>query len=350
MPPDEKPILKPLLSILLPVYNVGNYINECLTLINQAVVDANATNLVEVVLVDDCSTDNSITIIKHFLSTADCKLRLVQHEINKGVSQTRNTLLGLARGQYIWFVDPDDKPAVPSIAKIIKNLTIYEPDLIIFDWFTQNDKRLNRHGQPKTRRRRGATGAAGLAVSNPQDMTSRVLLTDKLYVWNKIFKRSLSDNIVFPDQRNFEDIAFSVSLLLNSQRTLYIKDTFITYRHREGSIVNSLNSEKMDDWRQALCSMHNIIANVNEAEKKLRIAASYSLYNNYFDIISKYLSEQVAQNIQHLFNEMAANVFIPFRSLLLHLILSGHPIRAWQLLKKEISMYRKLQNQRGPCR
>lgn len=94
-------IEKPLISIIVPVYNVERYIDACLDSIKQQTYK----NL-EIILVEDCSTDNSNQIIQAHL--ADQRIRIIQHKVNGGLSAARNTGMQAATGEYMMFVDSDD--------------------------------------------------------------------------------------------------------------------------------------------------------------------------------------------------------------------------------------------------
>ena len=94
-------IEKPLISIIVPVYNVERYIDACLDSIKQQTYKNS-----EIILVEDCSTDNSNQIIQAHL--ADQRIRIIQHKVNGGLSAARNTGMQAATGEYMMFVDSDD--------------------------------------------------------------------------------------------------------------------------------------------------------------------------------------------------------------------------------------------------
>lgn len=329
-----------LISILLPVYNVALYVEECLSLLSDGMHFLSDARKIEVVAVDDASTDLSYKILCEGLNRLRCPTQIVKHSENMGVSQSRNTLLKLARGRYIWFVDPDDKPVPAAIQLIMQSITADSPDVIMFDWFTQNELRKDKRNKPLIRRRSAAVGAFGLIINNPQEATARVLLKDKLYLWNKVFKRSLAQNIVFPEQRYFEDIAFSAAILLKSRRTRYLSNALITYRHREGSIVNAPTLAKMDDWLQGLRDLSAVVNSNAQIKKSLAVAITYSQFNNYLDIIERYNNAQQYTMAQQVFNEMLAAVRMSFRQLLFNLLVSIHWLPAVLVCKKMLRVKR----------
>lgn len=90
----------PKISVILPVYNVAEYIDKCIkSLLAQTLTD------IELIFVDDCSPDNSVAIIQKY---NDPRIKIIRHEVNKYTAEARNTGLKYASGEYIAFVDPDD--------------------------------------------------------------------------------------------------------------------------------------------------------------------------------------------------------------------------------------------------
>jgi glycosyltransferase involved in cell wall biosynthesis len=117
------------LSIIIPLYNAEKFIGRCLNSIFNQNVDE---RLFEVIIVNDGSSDSSITVIDSFLKLyKNCKLI---NQKNSGASVARNTGLSLARGEYVWFIDDDDEVTSDSILKIMDYCKQYpKADFLIFD-------------------------------------------------------------------------------------------------------------------------------------------------------------------------------------------------------------------------
>lgn len=120
-----------LISILIPVYNVGKFIERCVrSLIEQEDLDD-----VEIIFVDDASPDNSIAILEHILNSHPIlneKSRIIKHEINKGLSAARNTGIENAKGDYILFLDSDDTFARNGLSILKKAIKTKTPDIVVF--------------------------------------------------------------------------------------------------------------------------------------------------------------------------------------------------------------------------
>ena len=100
------------ITIGIPVYNVEKYIKKCFDSILAQDIDG-----IEILVVDDCGTDNSIQIVKELCTSNNDKfsIRIISHTHNKGVAEARNTILKNAKGKYLFFLDPDDYIEVGSL-------------------------------------------------------------------------------------------------------------------------------------------------------------------------------------------------------------------------------------------
>lgn len=107
----------PLISIIIPVYNVAPYIEKCL----ETVISQSYENL-EIILVDDCGSDNSMDIVRDFCSSHIGNFVLLNHERNRGLSVARNTGVKHAKGDYLFFLDSDDELPKDAIRNFVQYL------------------------------------------------------------------------------------------------------------------------------------------------------------------------------------------------------------------------------------
>ena len=106
-----------LVSIIVPIYNVADYIEKCLlSVLNQTYRN------IEVVLVNDCTPDNSIEVVQIILEgyKADRQIQILHHTINRGLSAARNTGIDAAKGEYIFFLDSDDWISEDCIERMLQ--------------------------------------------------------------------------------------------------------------------------------------------------------------------------------------------------------------------------------------
>lgn len=116
------------LSVIVPVYNVEKYLDDCLrSIISQIDNDC------EIICVEDCSTDNSLGILEKY-SNKYSQIKIVKHGKNKGLSAARNTGLNNAKGKYILFVDSDDMFKTNAITELMNIVEEQELDQVFLIW------------------------------------------------------------------------------------------------------------------------------------------------------------------------------------------------------------------------
>jgi glycosyltransferase involved in cell wall biosynthesis len=216
----------PGLSILLPVYNVAPYVQACV----ESILSQIPAQGVEVLLLDDGSTDESGRICSSLAAAHPASLRVLVHDRNRGLSAARNTLLEAATGHYIWFVDSDDimlPGAIPALQAVIDT---HEPDLILCD--------LRRLGRDIST----FSGPERSLVTDRNALMKGVFAAGRLYAWSRISRRELwSDDLRFPVGQNFEDIVVTPRLCLRARSFYHVPEPWIEYRVREGSITASVS-------------------------------------------------------------------------------------------------------------
>lgn len=269
------------LSLLLPAYNVADYIEECL--------DALAPQLttdVELLVVDDTSTDATLQVIERWQRQRQVPVQVLRHPENRGLSQARNTLFAQSRGRYVWFIDSDDIPKPGSVHRLLQTIDQHGPDVIVFDFETRDERQSPDARQwGRIRRRQGFEGRAH-GRHTPAQAAARTLFSDKLYAWNKVFRRDRLTQPVFPPGRYFEDMALSTHMLLSSQATVLLREALITYRQRPGSIVDSLSTTKIADWVHAVRAVAAAGHLATPQEPVAELSLHYCVQANLLEVMS----------------------------------------------------------------
>jgi glycosyltransferase involved in cell wall biosynthesis len=212
--------------VLIPAHNVEDYIGDCLESVTGQ-IDAGLS--VEIIIVDDCSTDGTLDICRSH-AAARQGIRIITHDINKGVSAARNRLLDEARGKYIWFVDADDRMMPGALARLMKILTENDVDMVVCD-YVREDGAIHPT----------ITGPGGQVEEDTEKLIEGIFRNRRLHLWTKIFRRSLADDgIRFPEGVCFEDIAVLPRLLLRVKSYIHVPEAWIFYRSRPGSIITLL--------------------------------------------------------------------------------------------------------------
>lgn len=264
-----------MVSVIIPVYNVEKYIEQCInSILNQTYKN------IEIVIVDDGSTDNSYNIIKKYIKSSD-NIRYIKQD-NQGVSEARNKGLNKARGEFILFVDPDDYLELDCIEKMINKIKSTQSDIVIsgFRAFYENKKNADKYH----------IYSLSDKVYNSEEVINMLLeQIVKGYVWDKLFRREslIKHNFKFEKGRYVQDW-FPVFKEIYMSRTIsFIDSPLYNYRLREGSTVHKRNMKITEDYYHATMSIKEYIINnhINVNKRSMntfKINTFYNLIRNYY--------------------------------------------------------------------
>ncbi len=242
----------PWLSILLPVFDVGEALDDCLASILGQRVDG-----IELVLVDDACGPDDARRLESWRARHPGVLRVVRHGRNLGVASARNTLLSEGRGTYLWFVDPDDVMEPGALASLKAIVDACRPDMIVCDFRTFDDVPAPSAGVPGAAIRRPHVrtfeGRSNALSDSREDLVAGLFRTGQLHPWSKVVRREAwPADLRFPAGRVFEDLAVFPRLALAARTHFHAPQVWISYRQRAGSALSSLDDKKLDDWTLAL--------------------------------------------------------------------------------------------------
>lgn len=243
----------PWLSILIPVYNVEPWLRDCLqSVISQVPTAVDAQDGIEIIVVEDCSTDHSLALLQQLIDESPCPIHLLRHPVNRGLSAARNTLLEAAKGEYLWFLDSDDALHPGAIAELHQLVSAHVPDLVMCDFSVLRD-----HQQPKHRWRgeNHVTTFAGVKQTlchEPMVLFEGIYRARNLHIWSKVSRRVLwGSDLRFPEGKVMEDMVVTPRLALRAASFFYQPSVWVAYRQREGSILSTFSQKKIDDMSQA---------------------------------------------------------------------------------------------------
>jgi len=226
------PAATPLISIVLPVGDVAQFLPECLDSVLGP--DPAGQAGLEVIAVDDASRDGCARILDR-RAGQDPRLRVIHLAENAGPGPARMRGLAEAAGAYVWFVDPDDLLADGALAAIAAGLAGGEPDVLLIDYLILGS---SGHTQP-------SPGAALLAAPSgavvPVTLTlaERPALIDRtMTVWSKVFRREflLGLGVCFPPGIH-EDVPVSCAALVGAERIGLLGRVCYLYRRRRRSFL-----------------------------------------------------------------------------------------------------------------
>lgn len=227
---ENKQIL-PQVSIIIPVYNVEKYIEDCL----ESVVEQTCTSPIECILVDDCGTDNSVALAKQFVQhyNGPIQFTMLHHEHNKGLSAARNTAIREAKGEYVYFLDSDDKLFPDSMSHLLSIADKYQDAEIIHGCITPGFI-LSRDVFPE--------------YSNDIEWIRQGLCTITIPdpACNKLVKRDfiIQNNLFFVEGYLQEDTIWSYQIQKFIKAIAFCFEATYWYRYNANSIMNGLGAIK----------------------------------------------------------------------------------------------------------
>lgn len=241
-----------MVSIIVPVFNVENYLDECLdSILNQTYKD------IEIIAINDGSTDNSL----HILNTYKDKfssMKILNQE-NKGQAQARNAGLEYATGDFILFIDSDDLLDKFMIEKLVNRMNESNADIVMCSYYEyyeeKNRKLIERNYKIDDKK--------ALTSNEVVDMILNYQIEGQL--WNKLFRRDqLKDNNFYLENcRYIEDIYPVFRMIVNSNRIAFVNEPLYFYRQRNTSTMKSKSKKLFEDYHYAM----NLIIEYIDKEK-----------------------------------------------------------------------------------
>lgn len=222
---------KPLVSVIVPVYKVEQYLDRCVTsLLTQTYSDF------ELILVDDGSPDRCGAICDSY-ADRDGRVQVI-HQKNKGLSGARNSGVAVAKGEYICFVDSDDMVARDYIEVLLSCIRDTGADVVecgridVYDDMIPSCQR----GDKDERLYSAKDGLKMLILNNGFSQT----------VWNKMYRKSALSDVSFPEGKLHEDEFFTWKVVAGAKKVAVVKWPLYYYFHREGSIMETFSERRLD--------------------------------------------------------------------------------------------------------
>lgn len=221
-------MLQPLVSIIIPIYNLADYLPQCLDSVR-----GQSYENIQVLLVNDGSTDASLAVSQEYVRR-DSRFQLID-KANSGVSDSRNQALDRAEGKYIQFLDGDDWLAPDATGTLVHAAESTGADLVLAHFYRVADERMAPRGHIKKER-----------VLTRQEFAEEMMKAPANYyygvLWNKLYRRSIIDSrrLRFDSQVNWcEDFLFNLEYIERVRLVSAIPRPIYYYRKRENSLVTS---------------------------------------------------------------------------------------------------------------
>jgi glycosyltransferase involved in cell wall biosynthesis len=220
-------------SIIIPAYNVEDYIFECLSSVASQSVSG---NIFEIIVIDDCSDDNTFNIISSYNRVANYSI--ISNNKNEGLGFSRNTGVKLSKGEYLVFLDADDLLHENALKFLSDCIDKYSSDIVVCNWGYYHDIIKNRNNIKRN-------NFNMIPYGKKQSIEFCLSLKGVDYTNNhKIMKKSLfEDNKITYSKGFHEDIAVTLKLFYYANKIDSIDDIFYIQRVRCDSITSTFNEE-----------------------------------------------------------------------------------------------------------
>lgn len=237
------------LSIIVPVYNVEEYLEECLNSIYKTKIEK------EVILINDGSSDNSLRILEMYKKKY-FKETIIINQKNKGLSGARNEGLKIAKGNYISFIDSDDLILPDIYERIYKKGKEQNLDIIIGTGsYYYNNREIKKFKRNKR------LNKIGIVSGKEYLIRSSKLRSYREEVWDNFYSREflLKNDLKFKEGIYHEDVLFSFQAFMKSEKVKFYDEPFYLYRQRENSIMKNIKLKNYEDKKIILFEMLKIM-------------------------------------------------------------------------------------------
>lgn len=291
------------LSIVVNMYNTAKYMPRCMeTLMEQDIPQSEY----EIILVDDCSPDNSLEMAKEYAAQYK-NVRVCTYEKNKGLAAARNTGIDAAKGQYLCFVDPDDYIEKNSLAALLKQMDDEQLDMLRFN-YQKVDEEYRNVPDSEIEARFDYT---------PGVMTGTEYLAHRLgvgcYVWAYIYRLEFikKTGIRFFEGCFFDDTPWLPRILQKAQRVNVNQVRHQYYLQRTGSMVHSHNKQAV----MRKVDMHMQMIDILMEQKQTAPEETHEWYNMMFahaavSLLTSVASVDYSMSI-HYYKQLKAKTIFP---------------------------------------
>lgn len=258
----------PKVSVVIPVYNVEKYIEQCAVSLFEQTLDD-----IEYIFVDDCTPDNSIDVLKKVIDRYKERLELEKKHViiermpqNSGQAAVREHGIKKSSGDYVIHCDSDDW-AETTMYEILYNKAKQEDaDIVVCDCAVVNSEG-------------GYIGSNPKAIKNfDKDSIMRIVLTEYRLnqLWCSLVKRTLFGNIMYPKGSQSEDKTYMIQFCYFANKLIYVKESLYYYRNSPSSITNAISTE-------------SIIRRYNQTLENSRLILEFCKRQGIIDKYDKYI-------------------------------------------------------------
>ena len=289
-------------SVIIPVYNVEKYLHKCL----DSVISQTYENI-EIICVDDCSTDSSATILQEY-AQKDSRFVIVKQERNQGLGVTRNNAISIATGKYVIFVDSEDWIDSNLITKCYNLMQQNDYNFIEFGTFvvTEDEKITGVLEGFLTKNRSNILKL----VDNPEYSFFK-----NCQVWNRFYNLEFlkKHDILNSTARFWEDPIFSIKAKILSKHHTIIDDAFYFYRQRETSLTKCKKLD-MSELFKSMSDTNRFFLSIPDKEK-YRVCYENFLCSNLSNLSSRFTEDKLKTLEEFIKQNLSERIYLSFTKL-----------------------------------
>lgn len=330
----------PSISIIVPVYNVEPYIEACIRSVMQQSYEGD----IECIIVDDCGTDKSMSIVERLINETNCAIlfKVVRHDVNRGLSAARNTGMAVAKGDYFFFLDSDDALTSDCIRQLSEPLKNIWYDLVVGDLIID--------GGDETSAR------LKLKLSDNTILHKKEIIKNSRKNWNSMAQNKMyraqfirSSNLTFLEGLVHEDDLWSFQVACLAESLYVVRKPTYIYRIKQNGIIATTKQSVKTQSLTKIVEKMRVFANDNECYNEYvhnSIQNIFYITLKSFDEFSKFyqaymkLYPYVKPSFKVLLMSDKFNIKNYFRDI--HYLLPLHFAPYWQYIL--ISIFKKTRN------
>lgn len=294
------------ISVVIPVYNVEKYLEDCLeSILKQTLTD------IEIICVNDGSKDNSLEILNKY-ARKDKRMTVISQE-NMGHAVATNRGIALAKGEYLFLMDSDDIIETNALELTYNKAIETDVDFVLFKAINYNNQN-NEYYETKSYSMNEVYGRVKDSIFNYDDVKD-LIFTISVTPWSKLYKRKfiIENNIIFPEGLIFDDNIFFWEAFFNAKKIVFLNEFLFIRRFYSTSSTNNGDLRFLDsiEINNLIWETFKKYCHFNEHKNTLYNNKILSLYNRYTKIKEEYKDifflEMKKSYMELLDNEMLFN-------------------------------------------
>lgn len=292
---------KKYISFIIPAHNAENYLRRCVKSITENAINNRYLDKIEIIIIENGSNDNTLEEAK-MIQKIDNRVQV--YSSLKGVSKARNLGLKVSKGEYIVFVDSDDRLELTSINLMIKNIYSDKADLWLYGHTAgRNIKSVSKKNEKQVYYEKNILEARRKMIKDP---------TRYMQVWGKVFRRDIIDryHIRFNEKMKLsEDSDFTLKYISNCKKIIFMPDIIYNYSLNMESTMRTYDGSKVEQYIEAMEETSKYVKDRNFIDQNS--FEKYILMHFNIAMVREVFAKQNSNSMRNKINQMLEVVYNP---------------------------------------